>query len=152
MEPKTILLAGMILMGIVYFVFWFTTVARQRAATGDHSSTTPQPITLGISFVANFLDTLGIGSYATTTSMFRSWSVVRDEKIPGTLNVGYVLPTLVQALIYITIGVEFDRARRSRHTSRPFFFGSITSRITRSGSKLAALWRPSSPSAAVSTS
>ncbi|MFA5908164.1 MAG: hypothetical protein WC815_05270 [Vicinamibacterales bacterium] len=108
MEPKTILLSGMILIGIVYFVFWFTTVARQRAAKGDHSSTTPQPITLGISFVANFLDTLGIGSYATTTSMFRSWRVVRDEKIPGTLNVGYVLPTLVQALIYITIvEVEF---------------------------------------------
>lgn len=108
MEPKTILLAGMILIGIVYFVFWFTTVARQRAAKGDQSSTTPQPITLGISFVANFFDTLGIGSYATTTSMFRSWSVVRDEKIPGTLNVGYVLPTLVQALIYITIvEVEF---------------------------------------------
>ncbi len=108
MEPKTILLAGMILIGIVYFVFWSTTVARQRTAKGDQSSTTPQPITLGISFVANFLDTLGIGSYATTTSMFRSWSVVRDEKIPGTLNVGYVLPTLVQALIYITIvEVEF---------------------------------------------
>ena len=33
---------------------------------------------------------------------------MRDEKIPGTLNVGYVLPTLVQALIYITIvEVEF---------------------------------------------
>jgi uncharacterized membrane protein YfcA len=40
--------------------------------------------------------------------MFRFWNVVRDEKIPGTLNVGYVIPTTVQALIYITIvEVEF---------------------------------------------
>lgn len=108
MEPKTILLAGMILIGVVYFIFWFTTVSRQRAAAGDASAATPQPATLGISFIANFFDTLGIGSYATTTSMFRFWNVVRDEKIPGTLNVGYVLPTVVQAVIYITIvEVEF---------------------------------------------
>ncbi len=107
MEPKTILLAGMILIGVVYFIFWFTTVSRQRAAAAGHSPLAPQPATLGISFVANFFDTLGIGSYATTTSMFRFWNVVRDEKIPGTLNVGYVLPTTVQAIIYITI-VEVD--------------------------------------------
>ncbi len=107
MEPKNILLAGMILIGVVYFIFWFTTVSRQRAAAAGHPPLAPQPATLGISFVANFFDTLGIGSYATTTSMFRFWNVVRDEKIPGTLNVGYVLPTTVQAIIYITI-VEVD--------------------------------------------
>jgi uncharacterized membrane protein YfcA len=57
----------------------------------------------GVSLVANFFDTLGIGSYATTTTMFRYWKLVRDERIPGTLNVGYVLPTVVQAFIYTTI-------------------------------------------------
>jgi uncharacterized membrane protein YfcA len=108
MEPKNILLAGMILITIFYVVTWIVTVRRQRAASGDRSTLSPQPITLGISFIANFFDTLGIGSYATTTSMFRFWNVVRDEKIPGTLNVGYVIPTTVQALIYITIvEVEF---------------------------------------------
>ena len=108
MEPKNILLAGMILITIFYLVTWIVTVRRQRAASGERSTLSPQPITLGISFIANFFDTLGIGSYATTTSMFRFWNVVRDEKIPGTLNVGYVIPTTVQALIYITIvEVEF---------------------------------------------
>ncbi len=107
MEPKTILLAGMILIGVMYLLFWYTTVQRQRAAAGP-APLAPEPRTLGISFIANFFDTLGIGSYATTTSMFRFWNVVRDEKIPGTLNVGYVLPTTVQAVIYITIvEVEF---------------------------------------------
>ncbi len=106
MEPKTILLAGMILIGVMYLVFWYTNVQRQRA--GAATPLSPEPRTLGISFIANFFDTLGIGSYATTTSMFRFWNVVRDEKIPGTLNVGYVLPTTVQAVIYITIvEVEF---------------------------------------------
>ena len=108
MEPKNILLAGMILITIFYLVTWIVTVRRQRAGGGDRSTLSPQPVTLGISFIANFFDTLGIGSYATTTSMFRFWNVVRDEKIPGTLNVGYVIPTTVQALIYITIvEVEF---------------------------------------------
>ena len=108
MEPKNILLAGMILITIFYLVVWIVTVRRQRAANGDRTALSPQPVTMGISFVANFFDTLGIGSYATTTSMFRFWNVVRDEKIPGTLNVGYVIPTTVQALIYITIvEVEF---------------------------------------------
>jgi uncharacterized membrane protein YfcA len=108
MDPKVLLLASLLVIVVFYGCYWFFTVRRQRAAAGDHSSLAPQPVTLGISFIANFFDTLGIGSYATTTSMFRFWNVVRDEKIPGTLNVGYVLSTVVQALIYITIvEVEF---------------------------------------------
>jgi len=50
-----------------------------------------------------FFDTLGIGNFATTTSMFKFKRSVRDEWIPGTLNVAYTLPTVAQALIYISI-------------------------------------------------
>ena len=108
MDPKVLLLASLIVIVLFYALYWWFTVRRQRAAGAFSGNLTPQPIALVISFVANFFDTLGIGSYATTTSMFRFWNVVRDEKIPGTLNVGYVLPTVVQALIYITIvEVEF---------------------------------------------
>jgi uncharacterized membrane protein YfcA len=107
MDPKNILLAGMVVIALVYFAFWFTTVSRQRAASSDHSTLAPTPLGLVIGFITNFFDTLGIGSYATSTAMFRFWRVVPDEKIPGTLNVGHTLPTLVQALIYITI-VEVD--------------------------------------------
>ena len=108
MDPKVLLLASLIVIVVFYALYWWFTVKRQRAAGAFRGDLTPQPIALVISFIANFFDTLGIGSYATTTSMFRFWNVVRDEKIPGTLNVGYVLPTVVQALIYITIvEVEF---------------------------------------------
>ena len=108
MDPKTILLAGLIVIGVFYFTFWFTTLARQRRERGDKSSVAPTPLQIFIGFVTNFFDTLGIGSYATSTAMFRAWRVVPDEKIPGTLNVGHTLPTIVQALIYITIvEVEF---------------------------------------------
>src|SRR5918993_853865 len=107
MNPKTLLLAALVIIVVFYALFWFFTVRGRRTARADHSSLTPQPLTMGIAFVANFLDTLGIGSYATTTSMFRMWKVVRDEMIPGSLNVGYVLPTLIQALIFIQ-AVEVD--------------------------------------------
>ena len=45
----------------------------------------------------------GIGSFATTTAIFRALRIVPDRFIPGTLNVGHTLPTVVQALIYTTI-------------------------------------------------
>jgi uncharacterized membrane protein YfcA len=57
--------------------------------------------------VTNFFDTLGIGSFATTTSLYRLWKLVPDRLIPGTLNVGHTLPTVAQALIYIAI-IEVD--------------------------------------------
>jgi uncharacterized membrane protein YfcA len=108
MDPKNVLLAALVVIAIAYFLFWSLTVRRQRTVSEDKTSLTPAPLTLLISFIANFFDTLGIGSYATTTSMARFWNVIRDEKIPGTLNVGYVLPTVLQALIYITIvAVDF---------------------------------------------
>ena len=56
-----------------------------------------------VSFIANFLDTLGIGSYATTTAMVRQFKLIPDERLPGSLNVGYVIPTVVEAYIYTQI-------------------------------------------------
>jgi uncharacterized membrane protein YfcA len=52
-------------------------------------------------FVTNFFDTLGVGSFAPTTSVFKLFRLVPDEKIPGTLNTGHALPTVAQALIFI---------------------------------------------------
>ena len=61
----------------------------------------PWPSAIGA--VTNFFDTLGIGSFATTTAMFRVVRMVPDRIIPGTLNVGHTLPTVVQAFIYISV-------------------------------------------------
>ncbi len=65
------------------------------------------PIDIGIGFITNFLDTLGIGSFATTTTMFRLGKLVPDEQIPGTLNVGHTLPSILEAFIYIAV-VQVD--------------------------------------------
>ena len=66
-----------------------------------------QLLDAAVGFITNFLDTLGIGSFATTTAIFKLLRLVRDEQIPGTLNVGHTLPTVVQAYIYIQV-VEVD--------------------------------------------
>lgn len=58
---------------------------------------------LGIGFGANFLDTLGIGSFATTTAVLRLFHIVEDENIPGTLNVGHALPTMLECVIFIIL-------------------------------------------------
>jgi uncharacterized membrane protein YfcA len=56
-----------------------------------------------IGFVTNFFDTLGIGSFATTTSIYKLKGLVPVKLIPGTLNVGHVLATIAQAFIYTQI-------------------------------------------------
>ncbi len=52
-------------------------------------------------FITDFLDTLGIGSFATTTALCRFWRMVPDEQLPATLNMAHTLPTIAQALVFI---------------------------------------------------
>jgi len=63
----------------------------------------PTAYTTFVGLVTDFFDTLGIGSFATTTSLYKLRGAVPDRLIPGTLNVGHTLPTLVQAFIYIAM-------------------------------------------------
>lgn len=86
---------GIITIG---FLVALARALRQRAAAGEQIRPTAA-ISL-ISLIANFWDTLGIGSFATTTSMIRQWKLIPDERMPGSLNVGYVIPTVLQAYIY----------------------------------------------------
>ena len=53
-----------------------------------------------IGFVTAFFDTLGIGSFATTTAVYKLRNMVPVKLIPGTLNVGHTLSTIAQAFIY----------------------------------------------------
>jgi uncharacterized membrane protein YfcA len=99
MEPKNILILLLLVIAVVFHAFWYLTERKRR----HEGPMRPTPIALGIAFIANFFDTLGIGSFATTTSMSKLWGVMPDEKIPGTLNVGYVMATVVQAVIFMTI-------------------------------------------------
>jgi uncharacterized membrane protein YfcA len=58
---------------------------------------------VGLGAVTNFLDTLGIGSFAPTTAYLKMRRLVPDSYLPATLNTGHALPTVVQALIFIQL-------------------------------------------------
>lgn len=56
-----------------------------------------------IGFITDFGDTLGIGSFATTTAAFRMTHYIDDDrKLPGTLNAVHAIPVMFQALFFIT--------------------------------------------------
>jgi uncharacterized membrane protein YfcA len=111
LTPKALLLFPLALVSVAFVAFWALHFMRARAAgRRDDAATDAGPPTLFqvvIGAVTNFFDTLGVGSFATTTSIFRRTKMVPDRLIPGTLNVGDAIPTFVQAAVYTQI-IEVD--------------------------------------------
>ena len=108
MNPITALLTALGALTVVFVGGWTRVVLSARqTGRGDSDPATdarvPSLLQVGVGAVTNFLDTLGIGSFATTTAIFRLKRMVPDRIIPGTLNVGHTLPTITQAFIYTTI-------------------------------------------------
>ena len=108
MNPISALLAALAGLTAIFVAAWTKAVMTARQAqTGDTNPATdarfPTASQIGIGAVTNFFDTLGIGSFATTTALFRLWRLVPDRIIPGTLNAGHTLPTIAQAYIFTTI-------------------------------------------------
>jgi uncharacterized membrane protein YfcA len=89
MDAKEYLFIGLGLALVLYVV----TVVRGGLVQ-------PDPLRVGIGAVTAFFDTLGIGSFATTTAVYKLRKMVPVKLIPGTLNVGHTLPTIAQAFIY----------------------------------------------------
>ena len=61
-----------------------------------------------IGVVANFFDTLGIGSFAPSTTMFKLTKSVDDINIPGTLNVGDTVPVCIEAFLFFDFVPDMD--------------------------------------------
>jgi uncharacterized membrane protein YfcA len=107
MTAKGALFVALIIFFVAYLVAWVVYLGRARRRLPEDDPAVerglPSPLHLFIGFITNFFDTLGIGSFATTTSIFRFLRLVPDERIPGTLNVGHTTPSVTQAFIYIVI-------------------------------------------------
>jgi uncharacterized membrane protein YfcA len=89
-----VLFALLSLFATVFAIVWAAELTRR----GDWQW--PTWFELVVGFFTEFFDALGIGSFATTTALYRLKRAVPDEKIPGTLNVGHCLPTFVQAIAF----------------------------------------------------
>lgn len=76
-----------------------------KAEWAEQKKHTAWNIMVGV--VANFFDTLGIGSYATSSALFKIKGSIKDINIPGTLNVGDTIPVLLEAFLFFGF-VEVD--------------------------------------------
>jgi uncharacterized membrane protein YfcA len=91
-----VLYASLLLVNLAFMIAWIIVARRRR------SKERPAPGDVAIGIGTSFLDTLGIGSYAQITALFKLRGSPADELIPGTLNVGTTVPQLVSALLFVT--------------------------------------------------
>jgi uncharacterized membrane protein YfcA len=94
---KIWLLVALAVLNVAFVIGWFW--ARRRHGLRGR----PGLADLTIGFVTDFLDTLGIGSYAPTTALFKFRGVPDDELIPGTLNVGHNAAAALETVLFITV-------------------------------------------------
>ncbi|MFN2399010.1 MAG: sulfite exporter TauE/SafE family protein [Gemmatimonadaceae bacterium] len=105
---RLLLLVPLGLLALVFIVVLIKGLVRLRdsqshASRGQGRIWPPSWKELSAGFVTSFFDTLGIGSFATTTALFRGWRLVPDELIPGTLNVGHTMSAVLAAFIFIQL-------------------------------------------------
>ena len=103
---KPILLGALALVALAFGAFWARAAVREARSRAPAAASRPAA-GIVIGFITDFLDTLGIGSFATTTTAYNWTRLVDVRLIPGTLNVGHALPTAVQAFVYVTL-VQVD--------------------------------------------
>jgi uncharacterized membrane protein YfcA len=102
MNGKTLLFVILAASAVAFAIFW----ARAERARRN-GRLLPNALQTGIGVLTDFLDTLGVGSFAVTTSLYRMTKLVDDAEIPGTLNVGHAIPTFAEAFIFIAV-VDVD--------------------------------------------
>lgn len=87
-------------LAVLYARYFISDLAQQKHEWAGKSLI----FTSFTGFFANFLDTLGIGSFALVTIIV-NWADYLDDdrRLPGSLNVGNALPTILQALIFLTV-------------------------------------------------
>ena len=104
-DPRVFLFTALALLTAYLLHAWYRTAsaATRAGRRVDGWSEPPNLYENAVGFVTNFFDTLGIGSFAPTTSLFKLRQVVSDENIPGTMMIGHTPPVVIQAFIFIAI-------------------------------------------------
>ncbi len=78
-SAKSALLVTLGVIAVMFVWFWGSAIRRRRGV----EPVAPTPVGLGIGFVTDFLDTLGIGSFATTTTLFEWTAPSGTNSCPG---------------------------------------------------------------------
>lgn len=87
--------------------FAYTVMLLRAAWRTNQLGVKVEPMILGA--ITNFFDTLGIGSFAPSIAWMRLRKLVPDRLIPLTMLAGYIIPSLLQGLIFMSLlGVKVD--------------------------------------------
>lgn len=97
MGLTTILIAGMWGFIAVYLVIMIRDFISHR----DELDKSCLKYNVLVSLVANFFDTLGIGSFAIATAAWKFRKSMSDDLIPGTLNAAFAIPMCLEATIFL---------------------------------------------------
>lgn len=90
----TIIQVGLALLMVSYIVVFAQDVIKHRQEVKS-DGLLKNCVNVVQGFVTNFLDALGIGSFAPQTIIYKMFHLVRDDSyIPGTLNVANTLPVM----------------------------------------------------------
>ncbi|MDR1521630.1 MAG: sulfite exporter TauE/SafE family protein [Streptococcaceae bacterium] len=94
------ILLGFLSTLLVYYLFFFIRDLFLHKTSLKKGSILTASL---IGLVTDFLDTLGIGSFAITVVLLNmSKSLKKDHLLPGTLNVAHTMPIFVEAFIFTT--------------------------------------------------
>lgn len=104
MDLLTILLIIIGAGGVFFLASFVIDVVKHKDDLGKESPV----VGFFIGLVTDFFDTLGIGSFAPTTLLFKVTKYLEtDKKIPGTLNVAHTIPVIMEAVLFLT-GVKVE--------------------------------------------
>ena len=110
LNPRNALLIVLALVALFYIALIIRATTR-GVAHGDRA--TPSPGGIGTGFVTNFLDTLGIGSFATTTTIFRLRLTPRQK----------TMWALAFGLIAVIVGIVLTVVQPAFLSGRGIWFG-----------------------------
>jgi uncharacterized membrane protein YfcA len=98
---KVGLLAALVVVNVAFVLAWLRDARRRTVRPA------PTLADIAIGFVTDFLDGLGIGSFAPTTALFKFRGIPSDELIPGTLNIGHNAAAIIETVVFVTaVAVE----------------------------------------------
>ena len=104
MDLLTVLLIIIGAGGVFFLASFVIDVVKHNDDLGKESPV----VGFFIGLVTDFFDTLGIGSFAPTTLLFKVTKYLEtDKKIPGTLNVAHTIPVIMEAVLFLT-GVKVE--------------------------------------------
>jgi uncharacterized membrane protein YfcA len=95
---KIIIFALLGVLGVLFLIYMLKDFLTHRKELEPEANWI-HCIIMGV--VVNFIDALGIGSFATSTAWLKLTKQIKDRVIPGTMNVAFCIPVIMEGIFYI---------------------------------------------------